>query len=270
MTNTDLFQQGPVEDPFQRRDPDEAAREIESQLHFLGRGIICGTEARGYATPQNQSPFRLVVEASEGFIPLWAPNTTLRWRFQERSLIPFMNPEAIKAAITELLAKALLAWGDDVIPVKFAHNEDLWDFEIAVRNADDCTPSGCVLASAFFPNPGRNELTIYPQMFNQSPKEREDTFKHELGHVFSLRHFFAQISESRWPVEIFGTHKRFTIMNYGDPSELTDEDRSDLKRLYQTAWSGELTAINNTPIRFVRPFHALGEIQDRLVSVGRV
>ncbi len=107
-------------------------------------------------------------------------------------------------------------------------------------------------------------------MFNQSPKERDDTLRHELGHVFACRHFFAQITESAWPSEIFGTHKPFTIMNYGDLSELTDEDRSDLKRLYQAAWSGQITAINGTPIRFVKPFHTIGELQDGLVSVGRV
>jgi adenylylsulfate kinase-like enzyme len=47
-------------------------------------------------------------------------------------------------------------------------------------------------------------------------------------------------------------------MNYGDKSELTDADRSDLKKLYKSAWSGQLTNINGTPIKFVRPFHYLG------------
>jgi hypothetical protein len=45
-------------------------------------------------------------------------------------------------------------------------------------------------------------------------------------------------------------------MNYGSRSKLTKDDRSDLKQLYQQAWSGELTQISGTPIRFVRPFSA--------------
>lgn len=45
-------------------------------------------------------------------------------------------------------------------------------------------------------------------------------------------------------------------MNYGDLSRLTDTDRSDLKKLYELAWSGELTKINGTPIKFVKPFHS--------------
>ena len=44
-------------------------------------------------------------------------------------------------------------------------------------------------------------------------------------------------------------------MNYGADSELTDDDKGDLKKLYQSVWSGQLTEINGTPIKLVRPFH---------------
>ena len=44
-------------------------------------------------------------------------------------------------------------------------------------------------------------------------------------------------------------------MNYGELSRLTENDKKDLKRLYQLAWSGALKKINGTPIKFVRPFH---------------
>jgi hypothetical protein len=42
---------------------------------------------------------------------LWAKDMTLRWRFQERSMRFFEDPEAAKTAIKELLGEALLAWG---------------------------------------------------------------------------------------------------------------------------------------------------------------
>jgi hypothetical protein len=239
------------------RNPEEAAREKESELHLFGKGIVCDTDTRGYPEPDDRSPAEIVVDATEGFIPLWAAGTTLRWRFQEHSLTAFADPEAGKAAIVDLLSDALLQWGD-AAPVRFTQRDDAWDFEIAMRETDDCTPRGCVLASAFFPDAGRHELVIYPRMFSQDRKEQVDTLIHEIGHTFGLRHFFANISETRWASQIFGEHKPFSIMNYGAQSELTQADKDDLRRLYRLAWSNELTNINGTPIRFVRPFHTGG------------
>jgi hypothetical protein len=63
------------------------------------------------------------------------------------------------------------------------------------------------------------------------------------------------VSETAFPSKIFGKHSKFSIMNYGRDSRLTADDKADLKRLYQSAWSGALTDINGTEIRFVRPFH---------------
>jgi hypothetical protein len=107
-------------------------------------------------------------------------------------------------------------------------------------------------------------------MFTQSRKEQVDTLIHEIGHTFGLRHFFANVSETAWPSQVFGTHKPFSIMNYGNQSELTDDDKADLKRLYQAAWSGELTKINGTPIQLVKPFHTVGGPPENLVAAGQV
>jgi Metallo-peptidase family M12B Reprolysin-like len=243
--------------PFQLRDREEAAREIESQLHPFGDGIICDTDTKGYAEPGNRSPLELAVDATQGFIPLWERGVTLRWRFQEHSMSIFADPDAAKAEIKALLGESLVKWGDSA-PVRFTQQDDAWDFEVAVMEGDQCTPTGCVLARAFFPDAGRHDLVLFPKMFTQSRKEQVDTFIHEFGHTFGLRHFFANISETRWRSEIFGTHKPFSIMNYGSQSELSDDDKSDLKRLYQMVWSGELTEINGTPIRFMQPFHTAG------------
>lgn len=165
----------------------------------------------------------------------------------------FEDPEAAKSAIRELFGEALLAWGDST-PVKFTEKNDAWDFEIVVREQDRCSANGCVLASAFFPDAGRHELVFYPTLFSQSRTEQIETIIHELGHVFGLRHFFANISETAWASEIFGEHNEFSIMNYGPKSVLTDADKRDLKRLYELVWSGELTEINGTPIRLMRPW----------------
>lgn len=244
----------PANDAYRRLDPKEAARAHQEYLHVYGRKVKCLTDTRGFATPGNDARVRIVVDASEGYIPLWAKKSTLRWRFQEQSLKVFADPSAAKAAIRSLLGEALLAWGE-AVPVKFAERKDAWDFEVSVRNADDCDINGCTLASAFFPDSGRHELVIYPKLLQQPLKEQIETLAHEFGHVFGLRHFFAKLSESAWPSEVFGRHKPFSIMNYGAKSVLTKADKADLKRLYQRVWAQQITAINGTEVRLVRPFH---------------
>jgi hypothetical protein len=261
-------------DLLQRRNPEEASREFERHYHRYGpTGVICDTEGRGYATPKNRSLRELVINSPKGRkILLWAPDTTLYWRFQERSLLSFEDPKAIKTEIRELLADALLAWGD-ALPIKFSQQDDEddeWDFEIAVEEADKCNPEGCVMAQAFFPMAGRRRMRFYPRMFTLSWEEKVRIVLHEAGHTLGLRHFFAQddVREAAFPSVKFGTHSPFTIMNYGSKSVLTDDDKADLKRLYQMAWSGELTEINGTPIKFVRPFHTTGVSVEDLVAGG--
>jgi len=242
---------------------------VDPEVHVFGNGIVCDTDTRGHAMPKGRSPLEIAINVSEGFIPMWARGTTLRWRFQDHSLSSFASPAAAKAEIRKLFGKALLAWGD-ASPVRFAEREDAWDFEIVMRESDRCSIDGCVLASAFFPDAGRHELRLYPKMFEQSREEQVETFIHELGHTFGLRHFFANVTETAFPSVIFGKHQKFSIMNYGSDSKLTSEDKSDLKRLYQAVWSGELTEINGTPVRLVRPFHTIGALPDSMVAVGQV
>lgn len=251
--------------PFTLSEGDEPTSQTADLVHLLGPDIICDTEPRGHVTPRGRSPLEIVVDASEGFIPLWAKDTTLRWRFRERAMRNFANPEAAKTEIRNLFGEALLAWGS-AAPVKFKEDDDLYDFEIVMRRTDECSASGCVLASAFFPDSGRHEFTMYPKMFTQIRKEQVDTFIHEIGHVFGLRHFFANISENAWPSEVFGTHSKFSIMNYGSLSDLTEADKTDLRRLYQLAWTGALTEINGTAIRFFRPFSSQAAFPDGSVA----
>ncbi|ACU60954.1 matrixin family metalloprotease [Chitinophaga pinensis] len=241
-----------------KKDHTPTKEEIQN-VHLLGKGIICDTESRGHETPQNKSITELVVDASEGFIPLWEPGVTLRWRFQERALNSFAHPEEVKDTVRQLFAKALVKWGK-AAPVRFTEDKDLWDFEIVVLSSNKCNASGCVLASAFFPDAGQHKFNVYPILFEQKDEEQIDTFVHETGHIFGLRHFFAKTKEAAFPSEIFGTHEKFTIMNYGSLSQLTDADKADLLRLYQQAWSRQLTNINGTPIRFVRPFSATASV----------
>ena len=240
--------------PFKRLSNEALDKSLKGCAHVFGKGYRCSTDEIGYSTPKNKGPADLVLDASEGFIPLWAKDVTLRWRFNEVSFRQFSDPTAAKAAIRSLMGKALLLW-EDAVPIKFTEAADAWDFEVNVKAGDDCNISGCTLASAFFPDQGRHQLFIYPKSFEQSEAEQIDTLAHEFGHVFGLRHFFAKIAEKEWASVIFGKHRPFSIMNYGDKSTMTKQDRKDLKTLYAKVWSKELTEINGTKIRLVRPYH---------------
>ena len=256
MAKSNPFDKQPTgENPFKLLSNDALAKTQKGCAHVFGKGYRCSTDELGYKTPKNKGPTELVLDASEGFIPLWARDVTLRWRFNETSFVQFSNPTAAKAAIRTLMGKALLLW-QDAVPVKFTERSDAWDFEVVVQKGDDCDINGCTLASAFFPDQGRHKLFIYPKSLEQSESEQIETLSHEFGHVFGLRHFFAQITETEWASVIFGKHRPFSIMNYGDKSKITKQDRQDLKTLYAKVWSGELAAINGTKIRLVKPYHS--------------
>lgn len=238
------------------KDADASLLEL---THVYAGGALCETDSLGHEDPPiERSPTEIVVDASDGFIPLWAMNTVLRWRFQERSMSVFRRPLQAKDYLRQLFADGIKMWGD-APPVKFKEVSagDVWDFEITVSPTPNCNSNGgCTLASAFFPDGGRHELKVYPTMFEQSPQEQAETMAHEVGHIFGLRHFFANVTETRWRSEIFGDHEPFSIMNYGAESKMTENDRKDLKELYARAWDGRLQEINGTPVKLVKPFSA--------------
>lgn len=253
---------GKTKSPLEYKFNDDLGAEPKKVHHYYRKHIVCDTDSVGQASPPvSRSPVELAVDATDGFIPLWAPNVVLRWRFQERSMEVFRDPEAAKTYIRDIFGRGIQLW-QDAVPVRFkeAAPGDVWDFEIVMMADRKCVgPGRCTLASAFFPDGGRHELKLYPNLFEENETEQVETMAHELGHIFGLRHFFANITETRWHSELFGEHEPFTIMNYGEDSFMTDQDRSDLKELYRLAWSGELKDINGTRLHLVIPFSALNQ-----------
>lgn len=144
--------------------------------------------------------------------------------------------------------------------MRFSETHDPWDFEIVVSAQDNCNAVGCTLARAFFPDAGQHEIVLFPRMLQQDRAEQVEIMAHELEHDFGLRHFFANVSETAFPAEVFGANDRFTIMNYGPDSTLTEVDREDLIKLYQAVWTGLLTHVNGTPIRLFRPYSSFRQL----------
>lgn len=234
-------------------------------LHIYNKNVICVTDSKGYPEPDNKDMIEIRVDASNGFIPLWEKGVTLNWRFSKSFSSYFAKPELAKAGIKKLLGEAILAW-QDACPIKFHEDNDAWDFEIAMHQ-EDCDNSGCVLASAFFPGPGQNTVYIYPTLFKQRYQEQVETMVHEIGHIFGLRHFFANISEKEWASESYGTEDEISIMNYGDKSSLTVNDIKDLKSLYQLVWNGQLTEINGTKIKLFDSYHSVNKRSSRDLKI---
>ncbi|TWU09730.1 matrixin family metalloprotease [Allorhodopirellula heiligendammensis] len=220
--------------------------------------VVCITDSRGYKTHRNLSPLEIRLHESDGFIPLWANGVVLRYRFRDRGFNQFFDDDADggKERVLKLFNKAVNAWGD-AAPIAFIYDEDTSDFEFVMIPSKDCDANGCVLASAFFPDPGRHEFRVYPSCFDQSEAEQIETFIHEIGHIYGLRHFFANVREQDWPSHLFGEDNPFSIMNYGAKSVLTDADRSDLQDLYNAVRSGELTEIDGVPFRLMQPYSSL-------------
>ena len=90
----------------------DAAAAEKPYVHVYYKGAICETDKKGHPTPENRSRTELVVEATDGFIPLWDKGMTLRWRFQERSMSVFRDPAAAKGVLRRLLGQAIQLWGD--------------------------------------------------------------------------------------------------------------------------------------------------------------
>lgn len=227
-------------------------------VHRAGRK--CATEARfpyvAAPPPRHGVQPEIVVDVHRGKIPLWAPNTTLHWRFDRKSLRRHENADIVERRVRRLLHDAIAAW-EDSAPIAFVENDD-WDFEISVLKRRDCDEDGCTLASAFFPDSGRQRLLVYPTNFDYDLEEQVATMAHEVGHVFGLRHFFADTDpdEKNFPSMLFGKQSRFTIMNYGYESRLTEADRNDLRRLYEAAWSDDPQAPIGRPVRLLHAHHS--------------
>lgn len=221
----------------------------DPEIHYMGKNRLCvtGRPARKF------SPEKIVV-GTEGFIPLWEKGVHLRYRLNERT---FRETKRSREEVLKVLNEAIKQWGDSA-PITFVEDSNLWDFEISLRNASDCRDGGCVLAGAFFPGGGQQKLELYPTMFEKSMDVQVSTLTHELGHIFGLRHWFAKAEDEEvgWTSEVFGHNEAFTIMNYGEKSMLTNEDKRYLKLLYKLVWSSELKKINTTPIVLFKPYSA--------------
>ena len=215
--------------------------------------IVCLTEIHG---PESGAE-RIMLGLGDR-IPLWTPNSTLFWRFDERSMQRFSYPDQAKAHFRELIDGAMDMWGD-AAPVKFQEAPpgspltDI-DFFYGLTPGNDCNPNGgCVMASAFFPSQNIERLWVFPKLLETDKSYQFEVMAHELGHIFGLRHYFAKEKEAKLPAVVFGEHSKFSIMNYGSDAMLTETDRRDLALFYTKVWNREITHVGGMNIDLVIP-----------------
>jgi hypothetical protein len=224
---------------------------VKSQKVVHRCGIRCATDPPRKLDIQPE----VVVDLVDDKVPLWVRGTTLHWTFNEASFERYGEAQGTRRKVAGLMREAIAAWGE-AAPVRFERDDEAWDFDIYMRRRRDCD-DGCVLASAFFPASRRERLVLYPTLFEYDHAEQVSTMVHEIGHIFGLRHYFAQknADERQFPSLVFGKHSPLTIMNYGDESRLTETDLRDLKRLYQAAWSADAEAVIGRSVRLVAARH---------------
>jgi len=84
----------------------------DEYLHWYkndeGTKVICITDSRGYEQPDNKSILEIIVDASDGFIPLWDRGVTLNWRFNKSFGSYFENPSAAKDGIMKIMMPGIL------------------------------------------------------------------------------------------------------------------------------------------------------------------
>ena len=192
-----------TKDILQLKDEQVILTDTDDLVHVYRGNVVCDTDTRGFSTPKNKDPLELVLDSPNGFISLWHEGAVLRWRFQKRSISRFDDPDKIMRTVEKRLGEALMKWGD-ATPVTFKKASHNVDFEIVVEEKKKCSLRGCTLARAFFPDSGRHNLIIFPTLFQQSKAEQVETLIHELGHIFGLRHFFAQEKEKGRRSELYG------------------------------------------------------------------
>src|SRR3989338_2634203 len=193
----------------------------------------------------------------QGFVPLWEQGHQLFWSFDSSFDRLFVNPEAAKNKFAELFDRALSLWQFNHIQVVYSPAGS--DFRIVQKPSDECTASGCVLASAFFPDGGRHELNLFPILWRHGDDDDiVNTLVHEIGHIWGLRHWFALSKEPNAASFPFrhDPNNLQSIMNYGENSILTEKDKTDLREFYQYVWENRsLPGHSDKQVRLFRPFH---------------
>src|SRR6478672_7631962 len=78
----------------------------EEYRHVYNTHVICVTDSKGYAQPENVDLAKLRVDATDGFIPLWSKDVSLNWRFNLLFDRFLRSPEAAKNGVFRLFGEA--------------------------------------------------------------------------------------------------------------------------------------------------------------------
>ncbi|CEF76351.1 hypothetical protein FGSG_08092 [Fusarium graminearum PH-1] len=208
-----------------------------------------GEEPTLAALPSSQPNVPSIVVGYQAVIPRWSgsPNnpTILRW-YLNASTFPD-EEEANFAAVA--LNQAAREWNNVNfgVAVQQTTNKNEANFNLIFKKKSHIEG---LLAYAFFP--GQKPMNIVVMAFGMDLPHRlqlKNTFLHELGHVFGLRHEFA-IEKEQKGAQLWSVPNEDSVMAYKPAPQIQESDMTGIRTFYGLQ-NGHL--IGNAPVTYYMP-----------------
>lgn len=206
-----------------------------------------GTESTYDFPPasHNDSGYDSIQVGFGALIPRWEASTALKWFLKAEG---FPSADEAKLA-AEIMNQAAQEWNDLSFGVSVSQTTDETAANFNLIYEDNPPNEPGALASAFFPLQAGGDVVIYETgMKNSREYPLKSTLLHELGHVFGLRHEFAD----KYPngqlrfMEI----NKDSVMSYNGVVIIEETDKHGIRAFYELA---EGSRIGQSPVRDYKP-----------------
>ncbi|KAI8169021.1 hypothetical protein K4K49_011952 [Colletotrichum sp. SAR 10_70] len=189
--------------------------------------------ASTYGSPpasHNDSPFDSIQVGFDSIIPRWKASTALKWFIKAEG---FPSADDAKLA-AETMNQAAQDWNDLSFGVSISQTTDeaAANFNLVYQENPPGHPE--FLASAFFPHEANTDVVVYRTgMKSSSEYPLKSTLLHELGHVFGLRHEFAD-DDPKGQIQ-FMEHNKDSVMSYKGVVIIEETDKHGIREFYKLA-----------------------------------
>ncbi|KAE9569732.1 hypothetical protein CGMCC3_g14154 [Colletotrichum fructicola] len=178
----------------------------------------------------NDSPFDAIQVGLDSIIPRWKASTALKWFLKSEG---FPSADGAKLA-AETMNQAAQDWNDLSFGVSISQTTDEAAANFNLVYQDNPPDEPGLLASAFFPLQADMDVVIYGTgLKNSENYPLKSTLLHELGHVFGLRHEFAD-EDSRGQIQFMEANKD-SVMSYNGVVIIEETDKHGIREFYKLA-----------------------------------